>query len=78
MVRAKFTVSAITTRKHWEGDAFIAEIELQTVHGNSEENKKFFAASPSGQIKLGVLNPDAAKQFTPGQAFYVDFTPAEA
>ena len=79
MVRAKFVVQAITVRKHWQPEKgeYISEIELSAVTGGSDENKAFFAATPSGSIKLGVLNEAAVKQFTPGQAFYVDFTPAE-
>jgi NAD/NADP transhydrogenase beta subunit len=40
------------------------------------ENKLFYAATPSGEITMRVVNPDAAKQFTPGKCYYVDFTEA--
>ncbi len=77
MVRAKFVVVSVTRRKHWDQGVapFISEIELGAVTGGSPENKEFFAASPSGTLKLGVLNEKAAEQFTPGQHFFIDFTP---
>ncbi len=45
------------------------------VHGNSEENKKFFASTPGGRIELSVVNPEV--DFINGQTYYVDFTPSD-
>jgi hypothetical protein len=47
------------------------------VQGNNEENKKFFSATPSGKLEIGVMNPEAAKKFEVGISYYLDFTPAE-
>lgn len=58
--------------------------EMQTVtlypvchNGDPQnENTKFWAASPSGKIELGCVNPAANVQFKLGDEFYVDFTMA--
>jgi len=42
-----------------------------------EENKSFFAATPSGEIELTTVSEKAAEAFVPGQAYYIDFTPAD-
>ncbi len=60
--------------------------ELRTVcfvpvYGSGDpnhENTKFFAYSPSGEIKLGTVNPEAWKAFELEKEYYVDFTPAPA
>lgn len=52
---------------------------LSPVYGNGDpnhENTKFWNASPSGEIKLGTVNPEAWSQFELGKEYYVDFTPA--
>jgi hypothetical protein len=77
-VRAKFVVNSITLTKHWEKDkGNIATIKLQPVTSGSDENKSFYAATPSGNIELGTVNQEAAAAFELGVAFYVDFTRAE-
>lgn len=50
------------------------EITLEAVTDGSEENESFFKYTPSGQIKLAVVNPDVV--FEEGKEYYVDFTPA--
>jgi hypothetical protein len=76
-VRAKFKVTSITRREHWDkSKGEIQSIELQPVIGGSDENKEFYAATPTGSIKLDTINESAGKQFTLGGEFYVDFTPA--
>jgi len=82
-VRAKFRVDGIerTRSSKYEGGKSIP-IEVQTIRmtpvcGDGEENKKFFASTPWGEIKLGTVNAEAAKQFDLGKEYFVDFTPAE-
>jgi len=44
---------------------------------DSEENKQFFASTPSGQITLSILRPEAVTWFEKGKKYYVDFTSAQ-
>lgn len=80
-VRAKFKVASKTSSdwgKLADGSIKVVEtVKLQVVYDGSPENKKFFEASPSGSIDLGILNPEASKQFEIGKEYYVDFTLAE-
>lgn len=55
-------------------------LKFSPVYANNDpnhENTKFWNASPSGEIKLGTVNPEAWKQFELGKEYYVDFTPAD-
>lgn len=77
VTRAKFKVESITTRAHWQRDkGHIGQVRLVPVGGDSEENKRFYEATPAGAIELGTINQEALAQFEIGREFYVDFTPA--
>jgi len=70
-VRAKVTCegikdNAVTFRTVYEPDA-----------AKDTENARFTKATPWGEIKLGIDNPTALAQFTPGKSYYVDFIAAE-
>lgn len=41
------------------------------------ENKKFWDASPSGELRLGTINRSAWEAFELDKEYYIDFTPAE-
>lgn len=75
-VRAKFKVSSITRQPGWNGAKEVHTVELIPVTGDSEENMRFYAATPGGGIKLSVVNEAVGKQFDLGDEFYVDFTKA--
>ena len=76
-VRAKFVVQSVTMTQHWDREkGHLATIRLAPVNSGSDENKKFYEATPSGHIELGTVNQDAAAQFVLGAEIYVDFTPA--
>lgn len=51
-------------------------IKLQAAYGGSDENDKFFNATPWGQMEVSTLNERAAAMFVPGKYYYADFTPA--
>jgi hypothetical protein len=70
MVRGKFYVSAL--------DVDGKTVTLNPVIDGSEENKQFFEATPSGEIRMGVMNQAALDEFEAGAEYYVDFTKAEA
>jgi len=75
-VRAKFTVDQITYRK-WSTGKQIVAIEMHPVVNDSAENKAFFGTTPTGNINIQILNPDAYTQFELDKSYYVDFTPAD-
>jgi hypothetical protein len=53
-------------------------VHFSPVYSGSEENQKFFQATPGGQIAFYTVNQSALDQFEQGREYYVDFTPAEA
>lgn len=67
-VRAKFRCM---------GKDEVGNINLYAVTGDTPENKAFFNATPNGQVRLGVVNSQAAEQFEVGKDYYVDFMPAD-
>lgn len=91
-VRAKFKVTRVERsmgsrevpasepggRPTWE------PTEIQTIILNpvyspdpASENHQFWQASPSGEIRLGTINPAAWEAFALDQEYYVTFTPVE-
>lgn len=58
--------SAVSFRTVYEPDA-----------SKDTENARFTRATPWGEIKLGIDNPDALQQFEAGKSYYVDFMPVE-
>lgn len=70
MVRAKFICRAVVKTESGH------DITLEPVTCGSQENETFYRYTPWGQIRLGTVSDDAAKQFVVGEEFYVDFTPA--
>lgn len=78
-VRAKFRVHSIERSQY--GDKELRTIKMSPVYGGggeSDENRKFWEASPNGSLELGCVNLEAAERFELGQEFYLDFTPAPA
>lgn len=67
-----------------EHDVFTYRVKLVPVYGHgkngkpaSEENKAFYASTPSGQIELETVSESASAAFEPGVAYLIDFTPTE-
>lgn len=52
-------------------------VHFSPVYSGSEENQKFFQATPGGQIAFYTVNQSALDQFEQGKEYYVDFSPAE-
>ncbi len=88
-VRAKFKVQRIEATQGCKEVGFndsgrpiyepceMRTIILSPVYSNGDpehENTKFWNASPSGEIKLGTINPAAWELFNLGGEFYIDFT----
>lgn len=66
-VVAKFYVSSI------ELFTWGTAVKMQVVTKGSEENKEFWAATPSGSITMNIKNEYAAAHFKPGQEMLVTF-----
>lgn len=78
-VRAKFKVEVVSRREHWDKDkGELISVKLAPVHGDGNpENEAFYAATPSGEIKMEMLNQAAGEQFELGAEYYIDFTRAD-
>lgn len=90
-VRAKFKVQKVeqsltmkSTGKDEHGRQTHESCELRTIvlqpvysSDPSHENAAFWAASPSGEIRLGTINQAAWEAFELGAEYYIDFTKAE-
>lgn len=89
-VRAKFKVQKIERQSYTrsekgpDGKDRMVKDELQTIvlqpvysSDPESENRAFWRSSPSGEIRLGTINLDAAAQFDLDGEYYVDFTKAE-
>jgi hypothetical protein len=78
MVRAKFKCDSIgVTNGYGIGDKEICllyEIKMSAVIDNSNENKEFFKATPSGFLAISCVNEKAAKSFELNGEYYIDFT----
>jgi hypothetical protein len=76
-VRLKFKVSAVSRRIDYN-QRTVGEITLNPVSGGSDENKAFYAASPSGEFKFGTVNEAALAALPLGAECYIDITIAPA
>ena len=78
-IRAKF--ECVEIRKamggaYDDGGKYVMRVlhsyRFTAVVGDSEENKRFFASTPSGLIELQAVRDDL---FELGKEYYLDFTP---
>lgn len=74
MTRAKFKCSNKTTTEGGYEKTY--SVVLYPVTTGSEENKSFYASTPSGKIELTLTSENTFNLFKPGKEYYVDFTPA--
>lgn len=80
-VRAKFHCTSVTKTmggmynsdgKYVNG--VVHNYKFQAVTNGSDENKSFYASTPSGSIELSAVRDDL---FEIGQEYYLDFSLAE-
>ncbi len=68
--RCKFTCTSKRQYQHWDrAKGYLYEYEFSVVTSGSEENSRFFAATPSGTLKVGTVT-DAS--FVVGADYYLD------
>ena len=81
-VRAKFSCTSVTKQmggkynpegKYESGVVYDYKFSAVT-GGTTDENKSFFASTPSGQISLSAVRDDL---FEIGKEYYLDFSLAE-
>lgn len=92
VVRAKFTVvryeSTLQSRQLDPAGGYepanYEKVEMRTIimtpvssTDPTTENYQFWQQSPSGEIRLGVINQQAWAEFELGKDYYVTFTPAK-
>lgn len=76
--RCKFKCDEITeiVSKNWDGEKYIPfryfGAKFSAVIGDNEENKKFFASSPSGHFEIMCIT----QRFEPGKEYYIDIEEA--
>ncbi len=68
-VRAKF----ICTGKQ-DNTVFLHTVYSEDIQS---EDSRFTKATPWGELRMLVDNPDAAIVFEPGKSYNLDFTPAD-
>ncbi len=73
-IRCKFECVSVTKRKGWVANQILYDAEFLAVMSGSEENKAFFAATPSGKLNVATVVPDV---FEVGKSYYLDVTLAE-
>lgn len=76
MVRAKFVLVEKTEFKA-NSTEMGYKLKFTAVTGGSPENESFFKWTPNASVELATVNQEAAKKFTPGKEYYVDFTEVE-
>ncbi len=72
-IRCKFRCHSSTKRTRYNG-GFVWDFQFGAVTDGGAENKRFFDATPAGDIKVSSIQED---HFEVGNFYYVDFTPAE-
>lgn len=78
MARCKMVCQRQEKYKGWSGataSPFLYNYKFSAVTGDSEENKKFFEATPSGELNVSTVRADF---FEVGKSYYIDITEAES
>lgn len=70
-IRCKFLCTSMAKVVGWSGHEFLYSYDFQAVQQGSEENKRFFAATPAGNLKVQTVTSD---RFEVGKAYYLDLS----
>jgi len=77
-VRAKFRCMNVQSAPNTSPDQTYITASFTPVWEQDGENKKWSAATPSGQLVLNITNPAAAEWFEMGKEYWLDIHPVEA
>ena len=70
-IRAKFKVDEVAQTTYG------SKLRASPVYSSgSEENKKFWEATPTGSLDVTCVKAEVLAGFKPGDEFYLDITPA--
>lgn len=70
--RAKFVCKSVTNFGGTSGQVELSAVYALPHEGPPTEDDRFTKATPWGELKMAIDNPDASCQFTPGEYYYVD------
>lgn len=71
MVRCKFACISKREYRGWRNHSTLFEYEFTAVTGGSEDNSKFFAATPSGVLKVSTVTDGS---FEVGKEYFLDLS----
>lgn len=81
VTRCKFRLAAVETTLGNAPDdkgvwrpAKLYNLKFYPVSSGSEENKRFWAATPGGEFHFNTINRAVAEAFEFGKEYFVDFT----
>lgn len=74
-VSAKFECTKNNSVDDFNPDVYV--VVFQPVIGGSEENEKFYASTPYGELVLGNVSKKVSDQFEIGKEYYLTLLPAE-
>lgn len=74
-LRCKFRVSSVKHTAGQDGERTNEEFEAMAVYAETGENKVWSKATPSGNLKLYITNPEAFDRLRVGTEFYLDLIP---
>lgn len=75
MVRCKFKCQSVTEQVGWGEHKTLFSAEFSPVSGGSDENKRFWDATPSGSFEIETVKE---MPFTVGADYYLDISEAPA
>jgi hypothetical protein len=71
-IQTKFECQSVTKDKHG-----LTNVKLEPVFSTTGENRKFWDATPNGQIELTIRNSETAEIFIPGKEYSVTFSTSD-
>lgn len=75
MVRCKMVCNQVA-EQHLSGGKKQWQYGFNAVYGTTEENKKFWEATPSGALTFQCMTTGEHPMFECGKEYYVDLSPA--